>query len=164
LAADLYKWCHDVITPKRAHDSLVRLSRQTPRLVFQVDGGWKATTHVARPEMESELPNQKPQRPARMPHRNGRSLQDPYGTYHSITLRLTRAQHRALCCLKRGRFKKSANIADVAYFILMLAMQHPELVRSWLFQLIRYTKAEGVPQGKFLSDALARHHAYARTK
>jgi hypothetical protein len=83
----------------------------------------------------------------------------------TIELALTASETRALHYFNRTHFGRESNIAMVAYWILMLLLNHPRKVHDMLSSAVKYWRAEGIDnQRRYLVDAVAAQREYKREK
>jgi hypothetical protein len=86
-------------------------------------------------------------------------LPPEYQEYARITLILTAGQAAALQYWQ-GNFFKNGTLAHAGYWILMLALVRPNLVRGWLKELIHDCKTHGIRQDRLLADLVGRTDCY----
>lgn len=65
---------------------------------------------------------------------------------------------RALGVLNRRYWRGTADHAELATFILNLAMTHPQVVDGWMNQVTHYCEAEGIHPHQYVQHTLERLH------
>ncbi len=85
-------------------------------------------------------------------------------TKQTVPLHLTASEIKALECIHKIHFKKSAkpNLRSLASWVLRLALQHPKEISQWFNALNTYCQSEGVEQNAHVVGCIAAHSAYRR--
>ena len=138
-------------------DELARLvqdKRRAAQLVYQFPGVWRFIEAQAKAATPS---------PEKTPPATESDTSEHFRFVESVRIELTAAEAKALSFFQR-RFNKESNLAHVAYWILMLALQHPSIVGGWLGCLTSYCAAEDLNQRRHLVGCVAARSEYRRTR
>jgi len=111
----------------------------------------KDATYYAMSELARELRN------------NIEGRKDPF-ICHRIHLSLGLGDELALKFFSQKYFEGHKNLANVAGYVLRLALSHPAVVTAWMEALVKYCEAEDVNQSRFLEASVYSRREYRRVK